>query len=169
MAIVLLTLVTLAYAGYNLFVKVAGDHAPAEATTTVLATMVLQIGAIATSTAFLIFLSVQGGHVFKLSTPTYVYALIAGVCIGTAEIGYLYIFGGVGGIKPLPRQPGHSHSCDRHHRDHAHRLLARLQGASLDDAALRRSHDRGRHRRPLCRPQRSCRLSASARQISPVP
>ena len=102
MAIVLLTLVTLAYAGYNLFVKVAGDHAPAEATTTVLATMVLQIGAIATSTAFLIFLSVQGGHVFKLSTPTYVYALIAGVCIGTAEIGYLYIFGGVGGIKPLP-------------------------------------------------------------------
>lgn len=102
MAIVLLTLVTLAYAGYNLFVKVAGDHAPAEATTTVLATLVLQLGAVATSTAFLIFLSVQGGHVFKLSTPTYVYALIAGVCIGTAEIAYLYLFGGVGGIKPLP-------------------------------------------------------------------
>lgn len=102
MAIVLLTLVTLAYAGYNLFVKVAGDHAPAEATTTVLATMVLQLGAIATSTAFLIFLTVQGGHVFKLSTPTYAYALIAGLCIGTAEICYLYLFGGIGGIKPLP-------------------------------------------------------------------
>lgn len=102
MAILLLTLVTLAYAGYNLFVKVAGDHAPAEATTTVLATMVLQVGALATSTVFLIFLGIQGGHVFKLSTPTYVYALIAGLCIGTAEIGYLYIFGGIAGIKPLP-------------------------------------------------------------------
>ncbi len=102
MAIVLLTVVTLAYAGYNLFIKVAGDHAPAEATTTVLATLTLQIGAIATSVVFLAVLSLHGGHVFKLSTPTYVYALIAGLCIGTAEIAYLYLFGGVGGIKPLP-------------------------------------------------------------------
>jgi len=102
MAIVLLTLVTLAYAGYNLFIKVAGGHAPAEATTTVLATLILQIGAISTSIIFLGFLSLQGGHVFKLSTPTYLYALVAGLCIGVAEIAYLYLFGGVGSIKPLP-------------------------------------------------------------------
>ncbi|MBC6439103.1 MAG: EamA family transporter [Rhodospirillales bacterium] len=102
MAIVLLTLVTLTYAGYNLFVKASGSHMPAEATTTILATLCLQAGAVTTATAFLVYLNLQGGHTFKLSQPAYIYAVAAGVCIGAAEVCYFYIFGGVGGIKPLP-------------------------------------------------------------------
>ena len=30
------------------------------------------------------------------------WAIAAGVCIGGAEIGYLYLFGGIGGTKPMP-------------------------------------------------------------------
>ncbi len=102
MAIVLLTLVTLLYAGYNLFVKASGGHVPPEATTTILATFCLQAGAVASATAFLAFLALQGGHSFRLSQPAYLYAAAAGLCIGAAEVCYFYIFGGVGGIERLP-------------------------------------------------------------------
>jgi len=102
MAILLLTVVTLAYAGYNLFVKVSGGHVPADTTSTVLATLCLQLGALATTAVFLAFLTVQGGHVLRLSGQAYLYAVIAGLCIGVAEICYFYIFGGIGGIRPLP-------------------------------------------------------------------
>ena len=102
MAIVLLTVVTLAYAGYNLFVKVSGDHMPETATSTVLATYCLQMGAMASTTVFLAFLTLQGGHSLRLSGSAYGWAVVAGLCIGIAEVCYFYIFGGVGGIKPLP-------------------------------------------------------------------
>ncbi len=32
---------------------------------------------------------------------SYFWAAVAGVCIGSAEIGYLYLFGGVGLSKPM--------------------------------------------------------------------
>jgi len=102
MAIFLLTVVTLAYAGYNLFVKVSGEHMPKEATTTVLATYCLQMGAMVSTTVFLVFLTIQGGHTMRLSGAAYGYALIGGLCIGIAEVCYFYIFGGIGNIKPLP-------------------------------------------------------------------
>ena len=102
MAILLLTVVTLAYAGYNLFVKVSGDHMPETATSTVLATYCLQMGAMASTTVFLAFLTFQGGHSLRLSGSAYGWAVVAGLCIGIAEVCYFYIFGGVGGIKPLP-------------------------------------------------------------------
>lgn len=101
MALALLTLVTLAYAGYNVFIKVSGSHAPAGASTTILATLCLQASAILTATVFLAFLALQGGHSFRLGTPSYLYAAAAGFCIGAAEIGYLYLFGGVAGIRPM--------------------------------------------------------------------
>jgi drug/metabolite transporter (DMT)-like permease len=101
MAIALLTLVTLAYAGYNLFIKVSGSHAPAEASTTILATLCLQAGAVLAATTFFAFLALQGGHSFRLNTPTYLYAVAAGLCIGIAEVGYFYLFSGVAGIRPL--------------------------------------------------------------------
>ncbi len=91
---VLLAIVTLAYVGYNLLIKVSGDHVPAEATTTVLAAICLQTGALLTSAAFVAVLGIQGGHTFRLSLPSYLWALGAGLCIGIAEIGYLAIFGG---------------------------------------------------------------------------
>ena len=102
MTLVLLTLVTFAYAGYNLFIKASGSHAPPDATTTVLATLCLQAGAVTTALLFLAVLGVQGGHSFRLSTPAYVHAGVAGLCIGLAEVLYFYIFAGVGGVRALP-------------------------------------------------------------------
>ncbi len=90
---VLLAIVTLAYVGYNLLIKVSGDHVPADATTTVFAAICLQAGALATSFVFAATLALQGGQTFRLSVPSYAWALAAGLCIGIAEIGYLTIFG----------------------------------------------------------------------------
>lgn len=102
MAVMLLLLVTLAYAGYNLLIKVSGGHAAPGASTTILATLCLQAGAVLASTTFLAFLLAQGGNAFRLGTPAYLWAFAAGLCIGIAEVGYFYLFGGVAGIRPLP-------------------------------------------------------------------
>ena len=101
MAVALLCLITVLYAGYNLFIKVSGGHVPEDASTTLLATVCVQVFALLSSSIFFVFLSVQGGHSFRLSQPVYLYAAAAGLCIGAAEIGYFYLFGGVGGIKPM--------------------------------------------------------------------
>jgi drug/metabolite transporter (DMT)-like permease len=101
MAVALLFLVTLLYAGYNLFIKVSGGHVPESASTTLLATLCVQVFALLASALFFGFLSLQGGHSFRLTQPAYLYAAAAGLCIGAAEIGYFYLFGGVGGMKPM--------------------------------------------------------------------
>ena len=49
--LLLLLTVTTLYAGYNLLVKVSGGFVPAEATTTIFATICLQLAALATSIA----------------------------------------------------------------------------------------------------------------------
>ena len=54
-----------------------------------------------TSIAFASILLVRGGHVFQLSFGSYVWAAAAGLCIGGAEITYLYLFGGIGAEKPM--------------------------------------------------------------------
>lgn len=100
-AAALLAAVTLLYAGYNLLIKLSGAHVPASATTTVLATLCLQLAALSTSLLFLGVLAMQGGHVFALAPRAYVWAVLAGVCIGAAEIGYFYLFGGVGLDRPM--------------------------------------------------------------------
>jgi len=82
----LLIAVTILYAGYNLFIKISGGLVPSTATTTVAATICLQLAALSTSVLFLSVLILRGGHVF----------------VGGAEIGYLYLFGGVGISKPMP-------------------------------------------------------------------
>lgn len=99
--LILLAGVTVSYAGYNLFIKLSGGHVPAEATTTILATICLQLAALSTSALFLSVLILRGGQVFTLSMGSYFWAAVAGVCIGGAEIGYLYLFGGVGLSKPM--------------------------------------------------------------------
>lgn len=100
-SIVLLTAVTLFYAGYNLFVKLSGQHVPQSATTTILAAICIQLAALSTSVAFAAFLMTRGPQDFTLSSGSYFWAVIAGLCIGAAEIGYLYLFGGVGLSKPM--------------------------------------------------------------------
>jgi len=99
--LILLAAVTVLYAGYNLFIKLSGGYVPAEATTTIMATICIQIAALITSGVFFLMLTLRGGQVFTLSMGSYFWAAVAGVCIGGAEIGYLYLYGGVGLSKPM--------------------------------------------------------------------
>ena len=100
-SIILLTAITALYAGYNLLIKVSSSHVPATATSTVLATICLQLAALAASVTFAIALLARGGHVLKLSVTACTWAAAAGLCIGLAEIGYFYLFRGVGGAGPV--------------------------------------------------------------------
>ncbi|HEX9771326.1 MAG TPA: EamA family transporter [Kiloniellales bacterium] len=98
----LLLTATLLYAGYNLLIKVSGTHVPEAATSTVLAVICLQLAALTTSITFagsLLFLK-EGQHL-QLTTPAYLWAAAAGLCIGGAEIAYFYLFGGIGAAKPM--------------------------------------------------------------------
>lgn len=92
----LLAVVTVCYAGYNLFIKVSGNHVPAAATSALLGTICLQVAALFVSLLFLFLLLVKGGHSFQLTGKAYMWAVFAGICIGAAEIGYFYLFSGLG-------------------------------------------------------------------------
>ena len=101
----LLAIVTVCYAGYNLFIKVSGNHVPADATTALLGTICLQLAALLVSLVFFFLLHVKGGHTFQLTGKAYLWAVFAGVCIGAAEIGYFYLFSGLGfngAANPMP-------------------------------------------------------------------
>ena len=63
----ILILTAFLYAGYNLFIKVSGDHVPVTANTTIMATIALQIAALATSTSFAIYLVAGGTVILGLS------------------------------------------------------------------------------------------------------
>ncbi|MEZ5812863.1 MAG: hypothetical protein R3D45_15740 [Rhizobiaceae bacterium] len=100
---VLLAIVTVLYAGYNIAMRFSGGAVPDTATTTILATICVQLAALATSGLFLgLLLLARGGQVFALSPGAYLWAALAGLCIGGAEIGYLYLFGGMGPTRPMP-------------------------------------------------------------------
>ena len=99
--ILLLSAITALYAGYNLLVKVSSNSVPESATSTVLATICLQLAALAASGTFALVLLARGGHVLELSPAAYAWAAGAGLCIGLAEIGYFYLFRGVGGSGPV--------------------------------------------------------------------
>jgi drug/metabolite transporter (DMT)-like permease len=100
-SLLLLLTVTVLYAGYNLLIKVSGAHVPADATTTIVATICLQLAALATSGLVAALLLLRGGHVLQLSSSAYLWAAAAGLCIGGAEIAYFYLFGGIGATKPI--------------------------------------------------------------------
>lgn len=101
LSIILLAATTVLYAGYNLLVKQSADVAGSVASTTITATIALQIAALSTSIIFAIFLKVQGGHSMTLSMPTYLWAIGAGICIGIAEILYFYLFSGISGLPAM--------------------------------------------------------------------
>ncbi len=96
-----LTLVMGLYAGYNVLIKVSTGHVPDAATTTVLATLSLQVTALMVSLAFAGVLGAQGGHVFRLGVASYGWAAAAGLCIGATEIAYFYLFAGIGHGAPM--------------------------------------------------------------------
>ncbi len=93
-SLLLIAIITALYACYNLFVKVSSDFVPVNATTTVVATICLQVAALMASLCFLSFLIARGGQVLTLSTRAYLWAAGAGLCIGVAEICYFYLFRG---------------------------------------------------------------------------
>ena len=101
MTLFLLCAVTLLYAAYNLLIKTSSLHVPEAATTTVLATLTLQVAALVTSLGFMGVLTLRGGHVLGLSAPAYGWAAAAGLAIGAAEICYFYLFSGVAGSAPI--------------------------------------------------------------------
>ena len=90
----LLISVTVLYSGYNLLIKVSASHVPEAATTTIQATICLQLAALATSLVFFSFSAIRAGQVFQLTWGAYGWAAAAGLCIGAAEIAYFYLFGG---------------------------------------------------------------------------
>ena len=98
----LLIAVTTLYAGYNLLVKVSSSYVPPEATTTILATICLQLAALAASGLFAAIVIWGGGHVVQLTGRAYFWAILAGLCIGGAEIAYFYLFSGLGQVEALP-------------------------------------------------------------------
>ena len=90
--LLLLVTVTVLYAGYNILIKVSASHVPAAATSTITATICLQIAALMTSLVYMSVIMIRGGQVLQLSWGSYLWAAAAGLCIGGAEIAYFYLF-----------------------------------------------------------------------------
>lgn len=97
----LLLAVTGFYAAYNLLVKISSLHVPSTATSTVLATICLQVAALTASSAFALTLLARGGHTLALSPAAYGWAVTAGLAIGGAEICYFYLFTDLAGGKAM--------------------------------------------------------------------
>ena len=90
----LLLLITLLYAGYNLFVKVSGEHAAGAVTTTILATISLQTTALVVSLVFAAYLLMRGGQSFALPPASLKWSVLFINLIGVAKIAYIYLFSG---------------------------------------------------------------------------
>ena len=97
----LLAITTLLYAGYNILIKVSTQYVPHDAHTTITATIVLQVAALTASLVFLAVQKAQVGTSLMLPAKAYIWAAVAGLCIGAAEITYFYLFAGIGSSKPM--------------------------------------------------------------------
>jgi len=97
--LLLLCLITGCYAAYNLLVKVSGSYADGSSAP-ILATISLQIAALSMSLIYLVYLQRSDVNI-ALPGKVYLWAILAGVCIGLAEIMYFYLFRGIGGEKPM--------------------------------------------------------------------
>jgi drug/metabolite transporter (DMT)-like permease len=100
-AVILLVGVTIAYASYNLLIKVSTTHIPAAVTSPIGATIALQLAALSASLIYLAYLTTRPSAVLALPTSAYLWAVAAGFSIGVAEIGYFYLFRGVSGEAPM--------------------------------------------------------------------
>ena len=99
-SLILLALVTVFYASYNLLVKASSNHAGQEVSTPILATISLQVSALCVSLAYLLYLFRHGTEL-ALPGKAYLWAMGAGLCIGLAEILYFYLFRGFEGERPI--------------------------------------------------------------------
>lgn len=91
--LIVLVLVTLCYAAYNLLVKVSTSHITSPETPPILATIALQVTALLVSLSYLAFLGRQSVSV-ALPTRAWLWGAGAGLCIGIAEVLYFYLFRG---------------------------------------------------------------------------
>ena len=98
--LLLLVIVTLSYAGYNLFIKLASSQ-NINNTNSIAATLCLQIFALIVTSIFSVYLFSKGERIFVLTSKTYLYAIFAGISIGFAEIGYFYLFNSANPNGPL--------------------------------------------------------------------
>ncbi len=98
----LLLLVTCLYAGYNLLVKQSTVIAETTAASTITATIMLQAAALLCSLVFYLCLRFSGESQFLLPSSAYLWAGLAGLCIGLAEIGYFYLFRGSSFADAMP-------------------------------------------------------------------
>lgn len=100
--IALLLLVTSLYAGYNLLIKQSSVIAETVSISTITATIVLQCAALVCSLLFYLGLRLSGETEFALPLSAYVWAGLAGICIGVAEIGYFYLYRGSSIAEAMP-------------------------------------------------------------------
>ena len=98
--LLLLVIVTVSYAGYNLFIKLASSQ-NTNNTNSIAATLYLQIFALIVTSIFSVYLFSKGERIFVLTSKTYLYAIFAGISIGFAEIGYFYLFNAANPNGPL--------------------------------------------------------------------
>ena len=98
--LLLLIIVTLSYAGYNLFIKLASSQ-NINNTNSIAATLSLQIFALIVTSIFSVYLFSKGERIFVLPSKAYLYAIFAGISIGFAEIGYFYLFNAANPNGPL--------------------------------------------------------------------
>ena len=71
-------------------------------TTTILATISLQAAAQVVSLIFAAYYCVRGEQTFAIPPASYKWAVLSGICIGIAEIGYFYLFSGTGVRQTIP-------------------------------------------------------------------
>ena len=89
--LLLLVIVTVSYAGYNLFIKLSSSQ-NINNTNSIAATLSLQVFALVVTSIFSVYLFSKGERIFVLPSKAYLYAIFAGISIGFAEIGYFYLF-----------------------------------------------------------------------------
>ena len=100
-SLLLMLVITFAYAGYNLFIKVSSNYMPTDLSSTLLATIALQVAALSVSCVAAAVLLLRGDSMMALPMSAYTWAMLAGLCAGLAEIGYFFLFRGFGGAPPM--------------------------------------------------------------------
>ena len=98
--LLLLVIVTVSYAGYNLFIKLSSSQ-NINNTNSIAATLSLQVFALVVTSIFSVYLFSKGERIFVLPSKAYLYAIFAGISIGFAEIGYFYLFNAANPNGPL--------------------------------------------------------------------
>ena len=98
--LLLLVIVTVSYAGYNLFIKLSSSQ-NIDNTNSIAATLSLQVFALVVTSIFSVYLFSKGERIFVLPSKSYLYAIFGGISIGFAEIGYFYLFNAANPNGPL--------------------------------------------------------------------